>query len=295
VPNDRRVTERRRDRRLPFRVRLILSRGGQAVAAWTEDVSFAGIFVRMDTLLPVRQLVRLKLTLPPENDELSAMGMVARHIPARGALPPGVGIQFYSLGTAERRRWTRFIQFAAASNEVTAPIPLDEETPVAEAVSLDDLFSDLDPPPPPPETPPPVARLPAPMPPTPEPEPIRRSYTRYPTALQVRLHSVEDLETLYTRNVSKGGLYFGTTLDLPEGTPLKLSVIHPRTADHFTFEATVRWRDTSAEPGLGLEFSEFSEARREAFFEFIRSEIPVEEVEYVTVGDPHLSHLTPPG
>lgn len=124
MPNDRRVTERRRDRRLPFRVRLILSRGGQAEAAWTEDVCFAGVFVRMDTLLPVRQLVRLKLTLPPENDELSAMGMVARHLPARGPLPPGVGIQFYSLGTAERHRWTRFIQFAAASNEVTAPIPL---------------------------------------------------------------------------------------------------------------------------------------------------------------------------
>lgn len=75
---------------------------------------------------------------------------------------------------------------------------------------------------------------------------------------------------------------------------MKLSVIHPRTKDHFTFEATVRWRDTSAEPGLGLEFSEFSEARREAFFEFIRSEIPVEEVVYISVGDPHLSHL-PPG
>lgn len=282
MPNDRRVTERRRDRRLPFRVRLILSRGGQAEAAWTEDVCFAGVFVRMDTLLPARQLVRLKLTLPPENDELSAMGMVARHLPARGPLPPGVGIQFYSLGTAERRRWNRFIQFAAASNEVTAPIPLGEETAEAEVVSLDDLFSDLEPhlqPPPPPTTP---------------PEPIRRSYPRYPTALQVRLHSVEDLETLYTRNVSKGGLFFGTTLDLPEGTPMKLSVIHPRTKDHFTFEATVRWRDTSAEPGLGLEFSEFSEARREAFFEFIRSEIPVEEVVYVSEGDPHLSHL-PPG
>ncbi len=294
MPNDRRVTERRRDRRLPFRVRLILSRGGHAEAAWTEDVCFAGVFVRMDTLLPARQLVRLKLTLPPENDELSAMGMVARHLPARGPLPPGVGIQFYSLGTAERRRWNRFIQFAAASNEVTAPIPLGEETAEAEVVSLDDLFSD-EPPSPPPETPPPVPR---PVPPAPEPttppEPIRRSYPRYATALQVRLHSVEDLETLYTRNVSKGGLFFGTTLDLPEGTPMKLSVIHPRTKDHFTFEATVRWRDTSAEPGLGLEFSEISEARREAFFEFIRSEIPVEEVVYVSEGDPHLSHL-PPG
>jgi hypothetical protein len=284
VPNDQRVIERRRDRRLPYRVQLTLSRAGQELTAWTEDVSFAGIFIRMDTPLPVRQLARLRLTLPPEQDELSAMGMVARHLPARGALPPGVGIQFYSLGTAERRRWNRFIQFVAASNEVTAPIPMGEAAETDELVSLDDMSAEA--PPDPPPSPVPRAEVP--------PEPIRRHDRRYPVALRIRLHAVADLETLYTRNVSKGGLFFGTTLDLPEGTPMKLSVVHPRTGDHFTLEATVRWRDMSAEPGLGLEFAQFSEARRDQFFEFIASEIPVEEVEYVTVGDPHLSHLKPP-
>ena len=49
-----------------------MSTGRQDLVAQTEDVSFTGIFVRMDTPLPERQLVRLRLTLPPENDFVKA-------------------------------------------------------------------------------------------------------------------------------------------------------------------------------------------------------------------------------
>jgi Tfp pilus assembly protein PilZ len=269
LTNERQSVERRRDRRHPFRVQLVLSRGGQEVAAQTEDVSFAGVFIRMDTPLPVRQLVRLKLTLPPEGDALAVMGLVARHFPARDGLPPGVGIQFYSLATEERRRWNHFIRFVVSSTEVTSPILL-APTPATPHFEPGELFGPAEP-----------------------VEPIRRSFPRYAATLQVRLDSLDDLEMLYTRNVSKGGLFFGTTHDLPEGTRLKVSLIHPRTHEHFPLEATVRWRDTSAQPGLGLEFVQFSDQRREEFFEFIRSEIPVEEVVYVSVGDPHLTHFTP--
>ncbi len=279
MTNEPQHVERRRDRRHPFRVRLVLSRGGQELEAQTEDVSFAGVFIRMDTPLPVRQLVRLKLTLPPEGDALAVMGMVARHFPARDGLPPGVGIQFYSLATEERRRWNHFIRYVVSSSEVTSPIPLaPPPTPVFEP---GDLFG--------PDEPLEAVEVVEPA------EPIRRSFPRSAATLQVRLDSVDDLEMLYTRNVSKGGLFFGTTHDLPEGTQLKVSVIHPKSHEHFPLEATVRWRDTSAEPGLGLEFVQFTDQRRQEFFEFIRSEIPVEEVVYVSVGDPHLTHFTPPG
>jgi uncharacterized protein (TIGR02266 family) len=254
--NQRPAVERRKDRRHPYRVRLTLTRGGQELVAQTEDVSFTGIFIRMDTPLPTRQLVRLRLVLPPDGDELSVMGMVARHFPATADLPPGVGIQFYSLGIAERRRWDQFIRLVTQGRAGEA--------------------------------------TPAPAPPA-APEPVRRHYPRYAAALQVRLHSVDDLRLLYTRNVSKGGLFFDTTQDLAEGTSLKVSVIHPRTHEQFPLEAVVRWRNTTSEPGLGLEFVELTEERRDEFLEFIRSEIPVEEVVYVAEGDPHLTHFTPPG
>jgi uncharacterized protein (TIGR02266 family) len=90
------------------------------------------------------------------------------------------------------------------------------------------------------------------------------------------------MQLLYTRNVSRGGLFVGTRRDLPEGTAVRVSVIHPTTREHFVLEAVVRWRARSTEPGIGLEFVKLTEQRRDEFLEFIRSEIPVEEILFVS-------------
>jgi uncharacterized protein (TIGR02266 family) len=295
--NQKPALERRRDRRHPHRMPIILTRGGQDQVAQTEDVSFAGVFIRMDTPLPARQLVRLRLTLP-DGEELSAMGMVARHIPAREGLSPGVGIQFYSLSAVDRRRWNEFIRLVSAERPIPATIPPARHQPVAVPPAALPAATVR------PATVPPVAAPAAALEVDLEevveveveapPEPIRRSFPRYAASLQVRLHSVDDLRLLYTRNVSKGGLYFDTSQDFAEGTALKVTVIHPRTHEQFPLEAVVRWRNTSADPGLGLEFVQLSDERREEFFEFVSSEIAVEEVVYVSEGDPHLTHFVPP-
>jgi hypothetical protein len=222
-----------------------MSTGRGELSALTEDVSFTGIFVRMDTPLPERQLVRLRLTLPPEGDELAVMGMVARHLPADGGEPPGVGIQFYALSPEQRERWNRFVRHAAA------------ETPGSRGA----------------------------------PEPARRRDVRHAAALQVRIRNLKHLQLLYTRNVSRGGLFLATALDVAEGTVLKVIVIHPRTGEQFALEAVVRWRATTSDPGLGLEFVKLSDQRRDEFFEFVRSEIPVEEVVYVPAAYPGLGRL----
>ncbi len=241
--------ERRRDRRFRFGVRLVMSTGRGELSALTEDVSFTGIFVRMDDPLPERQLVRLRLTLPPDGVELAVMGMVARHLPADGGEPPGVGLQFYALSPKQRERWNRLVHLAAA------------ETPAKSAGSRGTL------------------------------EPVRRRDVRHAATLQVRIRNLEHLQQLYTRNVSRGGLFLATALDVGEGSVLKVIVIHPRTGEQFALEALVRWRATSSDPGLGLEFVKLSDQRRDEFFEFVRSEIPVEEVVYVPAAFPGLGRL----
>jgi len=275
--NEQASRERRRDRRYPYRVKLVLTRNGKELVARTEDVSFTGIFYRTDTPIPERQLVRLRLTLPSEGGDFTVMGMVARNVPARAGLPPGVGIQFYALSVADRRRWTAFIRFvASAAPEPVAP-------PAPQAVSAASAAPEPVAPPAPAVAPGTGLAL-APEPST-EPEPVRRSFPRYAAALQVQLHSVDDLRTFYTRNVSKGGLFLATTLPVAEGTTLKVSVVHPRTQEQFTLQAVVRRRTTSGDPGLGLEFAELTEARRDEFMEFVSSELKVEEVFYVSAGD----------
>jgi len=259
--------ERRRDRRYPYRVKLVLTRNGKELVARTEDVSFTGIFFRTDTPIPERQLVRLRLTLPSEGGDFTVMGMVARNVPARDGLPPGIGIQFYALSVADRRRWTAFIRFvSSAVPEAAAPAAVPVVPGPALALAPEPVLE------------------PEPAP-DPVPDPVRRSFPRYAAALQVQLHSVDDLRTFYTRNVSRGGLFVATTLAVAEGTRLKVSVVHPRTREQFTLRAVVRRRSTSEDPGLGLEFAELSEARRDEFMEFIASELRVEEVFYVSAGD----------
>jgi len=114
---------------------VVLGAVAHELVAQTEDVSFAGIHVRADTLLPERELVRLRLKLLPEGDELAATGMVVRHTPAGEGLPPGMGIQFYALGHPQRDRWNRFIRFVARGR--TDPRP-SSQLPVADLVQVGD-------------------------------------------------------------------------------------------------------------------------------------------------------------
>ena len=248
--------EKRKDRRYPFRVKAVLVSGRSEVVAQTEDVSFKGIFVRTDTPVPERHLLRLRFTLPPEGDELTLTGMVARSVPAREGKLPGAGIQFYGASGADLDRWNQFIRWVASG----APAPRASAPPVF-----------------PPDT----------------PDAVHRRFPRYAAALHVNLRDVDELQQHYTQNVSQGGMFVGTMRDLPPGTPLKLSVIHPRSGETLELEAVVRWRSGAPNFGLGLEFTGMDDRRREAFLDFVRSELPVEEVTFVAEGDPRLLEAGP--
>ncbi len=126
--------ERRRDRRYPFRIRVVLSGRPKDIVTQTEDVSFNGILVRTDTPLLERHLVRLQLTLPPGDAQLVVTGMVARCLRSWGGRPPGAGIKFYGLAQEDRERWARFIQLVVASSrpgaEGSEALPAGRPDPV---------------------------------------------------------------------------------------------------------------------------------------------------------------------
>ena len=109
------------------------------------------------------------------------------------------------------------------------------------------------------------------------------------------LKTERDLLTLFTTNVSRGGMFVATPIDLPDGTPLRLSLVHPATGDHFPLDAVVRWHGAAPSPGLGVEFTRLDEQRRDELFQFICSEIPVETVEFVAPGDRRLASAEPEG
>jgi hypothetical protein len=230
----------------------VLTVKGLEFEAFTEDVSLTGFFLRLELPVPERWLVRIRLQLPPSNDELALMCMAARLVPARDGKQAGVGFLLYAPPPADRKRWAQFVQFAAENPQGPA------EAAAAAATA-------------------------------------RRREPRHPAVLQVRLQTVDDVQLLYTRNLSRGGLFVATSLEAADGTPMEIRVIHPRTGEHFLLQAVVRWRATTGEKGLGLEFTGLTEQRREEFQEFVGSEIPVTEVAWVADGDPAAARPAPAG
>ncbi len=98
----------------------------------------------------------------------------------------------------------------------------------------------------------------------------RRGQPRYAAELDLEVRTVHDLHTLYTRDVSEGGMLVVTDLMLPVGESLCIHVIHPGSGVAFPLEAVVRRQVFHPLRGLGVEFVGMDPQRRESFMEFIR-------------------------
>jgi hypothetical protein len=102
------MDERRRDARYKARIALTMTRGKVTTQLITEDVSFRGVFVRMDAPPLLRQLVKLEITLP-RGATIRPHAMVVYRVPPGGEQVPGAGLQFYGLEGRERIHWDTFV------------------------------------------------------------------------------------------------------------------------------------------------------------------------------------------
>jgi uncharacterized protein (TIGR02266 family) len=121
-------------------------------------------------------------------------------------------------------------------------------------------------------------------------DPVRREHPRFAASLALELRTVDELRTLYTRDVSHGGMFIVTDLVLAPGTALVIEVVHPITRAVFMLEAEVRRASAPGEaPGLGVEFVGVDDARRSAFIDFVRDTFSQAPPELIEVGDPLLA------
>jgi len=248
--------EQRRDKRYRYQMQAVLLRGGREVSLLTGDVSFRGLFLRTDDPPPLRQLLQVKLKLAPENDELVAHAMAVFVVPAGAAgQTPGVGLQLYAVSAEIRQRWDRFVRW------VTKTYPDSLDTPMK-----------------------PVATA---------PDTVNRQFPRVRRALTVRAQSIGDLHHLVTEDVSRGGMFLRTGLDIAIGSELRLFVAHPQTGLTFAVDTVVRRRvESPAErAGLGVEFVGLDDKRREEFAAFsgLDEMSGEEDVVYVATDDPLLA------
>lgn len=166
----------------------------------------------------------------PDGPTLQVHAMVVFRVAPGGDAVAGAGMQFYGLEGRERAQWDHFVQ------SVRDALPKSARAPEGVAENSDD----------------------------------RRAFERFAVRFEVRVSTVDELVTLYTRDISKGGMAVETDMELEPGTDVGLDLIHPKTAATFELEATVRRkiRQPSA-MGLAVEFKEMTPAQREELERFI--------------------------
>jgi len=250
-------SDKRRDARYKARVPIKLTKGKETLALQTEDVSFRGAFLRMDTPPALRQLVRVEVSLP-EGATIAAHAMVVYRVAPGGEHAPGAGIQFYGMEGRERAHWEGFVRKIREERGDAGPASKRPPTKSGDA-------------------------------PVSTPEPVRRMHERFQVRFEVRLESVDDLVKLFTRDISKGGMAIETDMDLEVGTEVGLDLIHPDGESSIALDAIVRrlFRGPGA-LGLGVEFIGMDDERREELAQFIGPVLPKEVVVTVKEGDPRL-------
>ena len=249
--------QRRRDKRyrvrLPIRTRI----GGRLQELVTDDVSFRGLFLHTDKPLPLRQLIRIEATLPPDGVPFATHGMVVHSVPEGQGRAGGCGVQFYGMGD-ERRIWEKYIQHVQQSGEQVPDLRTTGPQPAVSA---------------PGET----AVEPAKAASGSGPQDGRR-FHRFPVVLEVKPRDIDELFRMYTRDVSVGGMFLSTPREIEIGSELRLEVRHPTNDSVFALTAVVRRRSTQP-LGLGVEFTGLDDRRRAEFFDFIHAPIPTEELD----------------
>ncbi len=101
---------KRRDERFNFVTPALLIRGKRRTQLHSADVSFSGLFLKTDNPPPLRELVRIKLVLPSDRQDVELMGMAVHRVEPGGPRLAGIGILLYGLDPAARSRWETFVQ-----------------------------------------------------------------------------------------------------------------------------------------------------------------------------------------
>ena len=232
-----------RDRRFAIQIAVDVGIGRRTVSALTDNVGANGLFVRSDVAGELRQLITMDLHLGFSMGTLRTHGMIVHVVSPGGTRVPGMGVALYGLDDVRRDRWAAFVRAARKH----AP-----EVPAKALLAYR------------------VDRRP--------PEPIRRRYERFEVVLELQVQLVEELVTMYTHDISRGGMLLRTDCDIEPGDGLVLRIVHPRRHDTLSIPCVVRRRVVDeGMRGIGVEFLDLDDETRAMFWEFVGAEI--EEVD----------------
>lgn len=239
--------------RLNIRYRIAMPVEVRHGASWTsfttEDVSFGGLFLRTAAPSSLRQLVRIRTTLPFSHGPFQSSAVVTRRIEpgdASGQVA-GMGLAFFGLGGAEREQWDRFVVEAATRCSTLAETPFQALRSDVSTASVE-------------------AQADAPV-------------------LDVSVGSLEDLFVLHSRDASRAGIFLATDPDFSPGQKVTLHVTHAKSQSELWIPCLVKRVVRTRSRGIAVEFNHDSPEQLRAFKDFLARLIDEAEASNAELGE----------
>lgn len=225
-------TNHRRDVRYQVRFPAQLAAGRRRLTLMTEDVSRRGVFLRTSAPLPLRELVRIQLVLPPGQLALRGHGMVVHVVqPGSEARVPGVGIQLYAWDRETQLVWDQLLAQVQrccpeSADQARLDVPVDSTALLA--------------------TPAPRSSVSGVTGVRPSPAAKQTKVVRHASVLLYEARCVDDLRAFHAREVSRGSARIPTAQDVAVGADVLIHVRHPDTDESYLIDGVVSRKDGDA-------------------------------------------------
>lgn len=171
---------------------------------YSRDVSFGGLFLHTNLPPPLRELMRIRIVLPPNQEEVNLLGMAVHRVEPGGPRSPGIGIKLYGNDPKTSRRWDTFIRYVREHS--------DNARDYSEDTDEDAQW----------------------------PKALEAQRAVRARAIRVRIPTVEDLWTIADRDLTRGQTTICTDLYFERGTTVRLELVHPQSKKIFRIRATVQ-------------------------------------------------------
>jgi hypothetical protein len=219
---------------------VTLRKRSQDLELLTGDVSLTGAFVRSNDCPPKNSLVRLVLTLPPDDTTLTVSGMVLHVVSSEDRNPneyPGFAVQFMGFNGPAKERWEQLVR------------PLSRDPGAERKKTV--VFA--------------------------APSYVQRFRSKGPVALDLELRpTVEELAKLIDLEIPGGTVFVPTDVAVTPGTNVIVRVVHPLAQDSFPLEGTARRPDGRAR-GIDVRLVELTAEARTALADFRDSVMVVDD------------------
>lgn len=240
-------TPSRANARLLVRMPLSVMVGRRSCPVQSEVVWAGGLVVRCDLPIPVRQLVKVQVPVPPDGEVIVLNAMVESIRAGAHGVVPALTLSLYGNGGPPVEKWNALIA------DVRTRFPDSTSHPfVTDAITRE------------------------------TPDAVHRRHVRFLATFEVRVSSIDELMTLVTRDLSRGGMFLPTRRACAVGDELQVELLHPTTHEAFPVRCVVRRRVANGDSsGLGVEFVGLDAERQKALWEFVSSGLPDMDVDLV--------------